>query len=213
MVMRTFVFEGGQRAATLRCWSRILMNMKHVLSFITGLKAGNDKSPLPAEAARGFMANELQSHSDRGRQFVDVLERGEQLPEDTLLELLCDAVASSVRQGKGLVISNFPTDLRQAEEYEAKMGEPSAVLLLNCSPDTMSSRVQCRGRSSSSSSFHPGTDRDGAVHRRAESFCNNSQAVAAHYERKRLLHTIDAERSPEEVFAQICQAMESCSTF
>ncbi|XP_022613756.1 adenylate kinase isoenzyme 5 [Seriola dumerili] len=164
-----------------------------------------------------LLCNELQSHSDRGRHLRDILERGEQLPEDTLLELLCDAVASSVRQGKGLVISSFPRDLRQAEEYEAKMGEPSAVLLLNCSPDTMCSRLQCRGRSSSSSSsgsgFHPGTDRDGAVHRRAESFCNNSQAVAAHYERKRLLHTIDAEKSPDEAFAQICQAMESAPTF
>lgn len=83
------------------------------------------------------------------------------------------------------------------------MGEPSAVLLLNCSPDTMSSRVQCRGRSSSSSSFHPGTDRDGAVHRRAESFCNNSQAVAAHYERKRLLHTVRSER-----FRFVCLPVE-----
>lgn len=37
-----------------------------------------------------------------------------------LLELLCDAVASSVRQGKGLVVSGFPRDLKQAQEYEAK---------------------------------------------------------------------------------------------
>ena len=41
--------------------------------------------------------------------------------QDALLELLCDAVASSGRQGKGLVISSFPRDLRQAEEYEAKV--------------------------------------------------------------------------------------------
>lgn len=37
-----------------------------------------------------------------------------------LLELLCDAVASSARQGKGLVVSSFPRDLSQAQEYEAK---------------------------------------------------------------------------------------------
>ncbi|KAF3698693.1 Adenylate kinase isoenzyme 5 [Channa argus] len=158
-----------------------------------------------------LLCNELQSHSDRGRHLRDVLERGEQLPEDILLELVCDTVASSLRQGKGLVISSFPRDLRQAEVYEAKMGEPSAVLLLNCSVDTMSSRLHCRGRSCSS--FHPDTDRGRALHRRAESFSSDNQAVAAHYERKRLLHTIDAEQSPEEVFAQVCQAMESSSTF
>ncbi|XP_029381067.1 adenylate kinase isoenzyme 5 isoform X2 [Echeneis naucrates] len=165
-----------------------------------------------------LLCNELQSHSSRGHHLRDVLERGEQLPEDTLLELLCDAAASTVRLGKGLLVSSFPRDLRQAEEYEAKMGEPGAVLLLSCSSDSTSSRPQCRGRSStgsgsgsgSESSFCPCTDRDSSIHRRAESFCNSSQAVAAHYEHKQLLHTIDAERSPDEVFSQICQVMESC---
>ncbi|XP_034038966.1 LOW QUALITY PROTEIN: adenylate kinase isoenzyme 5 [Thalassophryne amazonica] len=156
-----------------------------------------------------LLCNELQLHSDRGHHLWDILERGERLPEETLLELLCDAVASSLRQGKGLVISGFPRDLRQAEEYEAKMGEPNAVLLLSCSPDTMSSRLQSCGRSCSS--FHP--DTDSALHRRAKSFGSNSQPVAAHYKCKNLLHMIDAETSPDEVFAQICQAIDSDSAF
>uniref|UniRef100_A0A3Q2VB56 Adenylate kinase isoenzyme 5 n=1 Tax=Haplochromis burtoni TaxID=8153 RepID=A0A3Q2VB56_HAPBU len=135
-----------------------------------------------------LLCSELQSNNDRGRYLRDALERGEQLPEvsDTLLELLCDAVVSSGQQGKGLVISGFPRDLRQAEEYEAKMGEPSAVLLLNCSADTMSNRLQCRGRSG----FQAAPDRDSILHRRVESFCSDTQAVAAHYEHKRLLHTV-----------------------
>ncbi|XP_016534826.1 adenylate kinase isoenzyme 5 [Poecilia formosa] len=152
-----------------------------------------------------LLCSEMQSHSERGRHLQDILERGEKLPEETLLELLCDAVASAVRQGKGLVVSGFPKDLRQAEEYEAKMGEPSAVVLLSCSPETMTSRVQSRSRSSSSS--------ESALQRRAESFCSDAQAVIAHYERKMLLHTIDAERSPPEVFVHICQAIESSATF
>uniref|UniRef100_A0A673BG08 Adenylate kinase isoenzyme 5 n=1 Tax=Sphaeramia orbicularis TaxID=375764 RepID=A0A673BG08_9TELE len=131
-----------------------------------------------------LLCNELQSHSDRGRHLRDILERGEQLPEDTLLELLCEAVASLVRQGKGLVISGFPRDLRQAEEYEAKIGEPNMVLLLNCSVDTVSTRLQRCGKSSS------GADRESILHRRAESFCRDSQLVTAHYDRRRLLHTV-----------------------
>uniref|UniRef100_A0A8C3B429 Adenylate kinase 5 n=1 Tax=Cyclopterus lumpus TaxID=8103 RepID=A0A8C3B429_CYCLU len=146
------------------------------------------------------LCNELQSHADRGRHLRDVLERGEQLPEDILLELLCDAVAAAVRQGKGLVISGFPRDLRRVEEYEAKMGEPSAVLLLSCSADTMSSRLQCRGRSSPG--LRPASDRDGVLHRRAQSFCSDSQAVAAHYERRKLLHTVTLYFSETFVFIQ-----------
>uniref|UniRef100_A0A3B5RB15 Adenylate kinase isoenzyme 5 n=1 Tax=Xiphophorus maculatus TaxID=8083 RepID=A0A3B5RB15_XIPMA len=152
-----------------------------------------------------LLCSEMQCHSERGRHLQDVLERGEKLPEETLLELLCDAVASAVRQGKGLVVSGFPRDLKQAEEYEAKMGEPSAVVLLSCSPETMTNRVQSRSRSSLSS--------ENALQRRAESFCSDAQAVIAHYERKMLLHTIDAERSPPEVFVQLCQAIESSAIF
>ncbi|XP_060940214.1 adenylate kinase isoenzyme 5 [Limanda limanda] len=159
-----------------------------------------------------LLCAELQTRSGRGRHLQDVLERGEQLPKDVLLELLCEAVASAGQQrpGKGLVISSFPRDLRQAEEYEAKMGEPGAVLLLTCSPDTMSSRVRCRG--TSSSGLHPGSEREDATQWATDSFCNHSQAVAAHYQHKRLLHTVDGERSPDEVFAQILQAIDSSSS-
>lgn len=41
--------------------------------------------------------------------------------QGTLLELLYDVVDSFKRQGKGLVVCDFPRDLRWAEEYEAKV--------------------------------------------------------------------------------------------
>uniref|UniRef100_A0AAR2LR41 Adenylate kinase isoenzyme 5 n=1 Tax=Pygocentrus nattereri TaxID=42514 RepID=A0AAR2LR41_PYGNA len=95
-----------------------------------------------------ILCSELQSHSERGRFLRDVLERGEQLPQDTLLDLLCESMESTVRHGKGFLVSGFPRDLRQAEEYEAKMGQPSVVLLMECSADTMSHRLQQRTCSS-----------------------------------------------------------------
>ncbi|TWW73561.1 hypothetical protein D4764_15G0009550 [Takifugu flavidus] len=123
----------------------------------------------------------------------------------TLLELLYDVVDSFKRQGKGLVVCDFPRDLRWAEEYETKVGEPSAVILLRCSADTMSRRLQTRRRST----FAVQSDSDGVLQRRAESFCTDSQALISHYENKSILHTIDAERSPDEVLTQICQVMET----
>lgn len=146
-----------------------------------------------------LLCHELQSHSSRGRHLRDVLERGEPLPQECLLELLCEAVSSSVRMGKSLVISGFPRDVRQAQGYEDKMGEPSLVLLLSCSPETMCQR----GLRSGTSRAGPDTDREGS-----DQYVRESRAVTQHYERKSLLHTIDAERSPDEVFAQVCQALE-----
>lgn len=68
------------------------------------------------------------------------------------------------------------------------MGEPSAVLLLRCSADTMSSRT--RSSSVSQLASEPDGAGDGGMLQRAESFISNSQAVAAHYEDKRLLYTV-----------------------
>lgn len=44
------------------------------------------------------------------------------LLQDTLLDLLSESMESTVRQGKGFLVSGFPRDLRQAEEYNAKVG-------------------------------------------------------------------------------------------
>ncbi|TRY55818.1 hypothetical protein DNTS_022299 [Danionella cerebrum] len=68
-----------------------------------------------------ILCSELQSHSERGRFLRDLLERGEQLPEETLLDLLCEAMASPVRQGKGFLVTGFPKNAKQAQEYEAKV--------------------------------------------------------------------------------------------
>lgn len=146
-----------------------------------------------------LLCHELQTHSSRGRHLRDTLERGEPLPQESVLELLCEAVSSSVRMGKSSVICGFPRDVRQAQGYEDKLEEPSLVLLLSCSPETMSQRGLRGGT---------GSDRETEREKSIDQFVRESRAVTQHYERKSLLRTIDAERSPDEVFAQICQSLE-----
>uniref|UniRef100_A0A3Q1GXH7 Uncharacterized protein n=1 Tax=Acanthochromis polyacanthus TaxID=80966 RepID=A0A3Q1GXH7_9TELE len=116
-----------------------------------------------------------------------IITNGELAPQDFLLELLCDAVASSLRQGKGLLVSGFPRDLRQAEEYESKVRKTNRRRKrLQKSAET-SEREK---RRSCSINLTPLTQTDASV-----------------------FLQIDAERSPDEVFAQICQFMESPSPF
>ncbi|KAK3546248.1 hypothetical protein QTP70_025188 [Hemibagrus guttatus] len=130
-----------------------------------------------------MLCAELQSHSERGRFLRDLIETGRQLPEDTLLDLLCESMESTVRQGKGFLVSGFPRDLRQAEEYDTKMGQPSAVLLLDCSASTMTRRLQQR----TLSSLRPTDGRHREARLRVESFCSSVTPVAAHYDSLGLL--------------------------
>ncbi|KAI1883282.1 hypothetical protein AGOR_G00243600 [Albula goreensis] len=87
-----------------------------------------------------LLHSEMQADSERGRLIRDILERGEQLPMDLLMDVLGEAIAATPCSGKGVLIDGFPRDVRQAEEFEAKIGEPSLVLLLECSMEVMSRR-------------------------------------------------------------------------
>ncbi|KAK1786738.1 hypothetical protein P4O66_017136 [Electrophorus voltai] len=135
-----------------------------------------------------ILCSELQSHSERGRFLRDLLERGQHLPEDTLLDLLRECMESTVRQGKGFLVSGFPRDLRQAEEFEAKMGQPCVVLLLDCSVDTMNSRLQQR----TCSSLRSGEARGRDTRHRVEGFCDTVTLVTRFYEHRALLHRVGA---------------------
>ncbi|XP_057712634.1 adenylate kinase isoenzyme 5 [Corythoichthys intestinalis] len=165
-----------------------------------------DKLGLRHVTLADLLCGEMQTPGDRGRHLRDVLQRGEPLPEDVTMDLLCEALTSR-RQAKGVVVCGFPVDLRQAQLYEAKMGEPTAVLLLSCSTQTLAGRLQSRRSSASSVGSAP--DKDGTPCWRADSFWADAKPVAEHYDGKKILHTIDAERSPDQVFAQICKVMES----
>lgn len=57
--------------------------------------------------------------------------------QGTLLNLLYDVVDSCKRQGKCLVVCDFPRDLRWAEEYEAKVTvQPNTNLYIFIFKDT-----------------------------------------------------------------------------
>ncbi|XP_028825077.1 adenylate kinase isoenzyme 5-like [Denticeps clupeoides] len=155
-----------------------------------------------------ILCGELQSHGERSRLLRDLLERGETLPEDTLLELLYESMLAPTRHGKGLLITGFPRNLRQAEEYEAKMGAPGLVILLECSADTMTDRL--RRRAGTAGRFREVRDPERDARRRVENFCSTCRPVVTHYDHRGLLQKIDAEGPPDEVFEQVCLVLDSC---
>ncbi|CAL1581050.1 unnamed protein product [Knipowitschia caucasica] len=129
--------------------------------------------------------------------------------------------------GRSVVVCGFPRDVKQAQSYEDKMGDPSLVLLLSCSPETMTQRgLRCGTRPGTDrpgtdrpgtdrpGTDRPGTDRPGTdpeaeKEESSEQFIQESRAVTQYYEDKHLLTTIDAERSADEVFSHISRALES----
>ncbi|NXR09290.1 KAD5 kinase, partial [Semnornis frantzii] len=97
---------------------------------------------------------------------------------DIVLELLKEAMVSKLGDTKGFLINGYPQDLKEAEEFESKIGEPKLVFCLDCSAETMSSRLLLGNESSQHS------DNTETIKERIESYYQAAKPVTAYYERK-----------------------------
>uniref|UniRef100_A0A8C5UGV6 Adenylate kinase isoenzyme 5 n=1 Tax=Malurus cyaneus samueli TaxID=2593467 RepID=A0A8C5UGV6_9PASS len=125
-----------------------------------------------------LLQNELSSLSERSKFIKDIVECGEPVPGGIVLELLKEAMVAKLGDTKGFLIDGYPQELKDAEEFESKIGEPKLVLCLDCSAETMSSRLLMRNQSSENS------DNPETIEERIESYYQASNPLIAYYESK-----------------------------
>uniref|UniRef100_A0A8D0F1N3 Adenylate kinase isoenzyme 5 n=1 Tax=Strix occidentalis caurina TaxID=311401 RepID=A0A8D0F1N3_STROC len=125
-----------------------------------------------------LLQNELLSLSERSKLIKDIMECGEPVPGGIVLELLKEAMVSKLGDTKGFLIDGYPRELKEAEEFENKIGEPKLVFCLDCSAETMSSRLLMRNQCSQHS------DNAETIREGIESYYQASRPVIAYYERK-----------------------------
>ncbi|KAM9129837.1 adenylate kinase isoenzyme 5 [Pangshura tecta] len=147
-----------------------------------------------------LLRRELTSSSERSKLIKDIMECGELVPGDIVLALLKEAMSASLGDTKGFLIDGYPWDMKQGEEFECKIGEPKLVLCLDCSTETMSSRLLKRSQC---------TDDAEAVMKRIDTYYQATEPMIAYYENKTQLCKINAEGTAEEVFLQVCTSVDS----
>uniref|UniRef100_A0A8C4X7G4 Adenylate kinase 5 n=2 Tax=Erpetoichthys calabaricus TaxID=27687 RepID=A0A8C4X7G4_ERPCA len=151
-----------------------------------------------------IIRNELLSDSERGNLIKDFMERGEHVPMETVLELMREAMVTNLESTKGFLIDGYPRDLRQGEGFEMKIAEPSLVLYLDCSAETMTKRIQKRIQG-----MPCYDDSQDTIRKRVDAFYQTIEVITAGYERRKLLKTINVETGPDEVFLQVCSAIDA----
>ncbi|XP_021565924.1 adenylate kinase isoenzyme 5-like [Carlito syrichta] len=151
-----------------------------------------------------LLRRELASGSERSKVISDVMDRGDPAPSGIILELLREAMVASLSNTQGFLIDGYPREVKQGEEFGRRIGGPHLVICMDCSADTMTNRLLRRSQSG------PGADdTPKAIAKRLEAYYRVSIPVIAYYEPKTRLHKINAEGTPEEVFLQLCAAMDS----
>ncbi|XP_010154397.1 PREDICTED: adenylate kinase isoenzyme 5 [Eurypyga helias] len=150
-----------------------------------------------------LLQNELSSLSERSKLIKDIMESGEPVPGGIVLELLKEAMVSKLGDTKGFLLDGYPRELKEAEEFESKIGEPQLVFCLDCSAETMSHHLLMRNQSSQES------DNTETVKEEIESYYQASKPLIAYYERKTQLCKVDAEGTQGDVFLEFCKTIDS----
>ncbi|XP_051021691.1 adenylate kinase isoenzyme 5-like [Acomys russatus] len=151
-----------------------------------------------------LLRQELALESERSKLIRDIMERGDLVPSGVVLELLKEAMVASLANTKGFLIEGYPREVKQGQEFGRRIRDPHLVVCMDCSADTMTNRLLQRNQSS-----QRGEDTAKTIAKRLEAYHRASIPVIAYYETKTQLQKVNAEGTPDQVFLQLCRAIES----
>jgi adenylate kinase len=157
---------------------------------------------VPHVATGDILRAAVAEGNDLGRRVAPILERGDLVPDDLMVELIRRRIADE----SGFVLDGFPRTVPQAEALDAmleEIGKPlDAVLLLDVSDDVALQRLLARGA-------HEGRHDDApdVIRNRLRLYHRLTEPVVERYRSEGTLHAIDGEQSVEEVSAAIEDAL------
>ncbi len=151
-----------------------------------------------------FRAAIAQS-TDLGRQVEPILASGELVPDELTIALIRDRLSQDDAAG-GFVLDGFPRNLVQAEaldEMLRSIGRPlDTVLFFDLDDETATHRVTGRAHEEGRNDDTPEV-----MARRLAIYHEQTEPVVERYRAVGTLHTLNAARSVDDVFAQIEEAL------
>lgn len=190
----------------------------------------------PRLSSGDLVRAQIEADTGLGREIKSQYERGERVPDDTILSL----VLPRVRRAGGWMLDNFPADVAQARALDEELEERGAgglsrVICLEGPSEVelveriMSGRVTSRA---TGEVYHlvndpppkprerldPGPferrkdDTEEATRRHLEAYGQEADALKEHYEDRGVLSVVDARGSIDEVTGEILELLRHPET-
>src|SRR5256886_4889014 len=161
---------------------------------------------IPHIASGEILRAEMQAGMDLGRRVKDVYDRGDLVSDDLMIELIRTRLEQPDTEG-GFILDGFPRTTVQAEaldEMFADIGRSFSVVFALQIPDEVAferlrKRAELEGRAD---------DTDEAIQRRLENYHRETEPLIEYYRTRGNVVSVRADRSENEVFADIQQALE-----
>ncbi|VDM62963.1 unnamed protein product [Angiostrongylus costaricensis] len=161
-----------------------------------------------------LLRDEVQSSSARGVQLSKIMEAGELVPLEVVLDLIKEAMLKEVAKGsKGFLIDGYPREVKQGEQFEREachfkaIGEAKLVIFFDVSDEILIERLLNRAKTSGRVDDNMET-----IKKRLQTFKNATAPVVDYYEKKNKLARINAHGSVDEIFNVVVQHLDKLVT-
>ncbi|VDM97184.1 unnamed protein product [Thelazia callipaeda] len=139
---------------------------------------------------------EVKSGSPRGTQLNKLMENGELVPLEVVLDLLKEAMLHAVEKGsKGFLIDGYPREVKQGEQFESEIQPVKLVLFFDVCEDTLVKR--CLHRAQTSGRVDDNID---TIKKRLHTYTTATAPVINYYEKQGKLVRIPSEGAVDEIF-------------
>lgn len=145
-----------------------------------------------------LLREEVASGSERGKKLTEIMEKGDLVPLETVLDMLRDAMVKKAATSKGFLIDGYPRELEQGTKFEKDVGPVECVLYFEVADETMTKRLLKRAETSGRVD-----DNEETIKKRLKTFHNLTQPVIDHYDKQSKVHKVVAEGTVDDIFGQV----------
>jgi adenylate kinase len=161
---------------------------------------------IPHIASGEILRSEMAAGTELGRRVKEVYDRGDLVSDDLMIELIRTRLGQPDTED-GFVLDGFPRTTVQAEALDAMFGEIgrsfNVVFALQIPDDVAFERLRRRAEIEGRPD-----DTHEAIRRRLDNYHRETSPLIEYYRTRGNLVPIHADRSENEVFAEIQRALE-----
>jgi adenylate kinase len=161
---------------------------------------------IPHIASGEILRAEMTAGTELGNRVRDAIDRGELVSDDLMIELIRNRLEQPDTES-GFVLDGLPRTLVQAEALDSVLsdtGRSFSVVFALQIPDALAfERLRRRARLEGRAD-----DTDEAIQRRLDLYHQETEPLIEYYRTRGRLVPIHGDRSENEVFAEIQQALE-----
>jgi adenylate kinase len=161
---------------------------------------------IPHIATGDMLRAAIAEQTELGRQVEPIVNAGELVSDELMIELIRERLARDDTE-QGFILDGFPRTIPQAEALDtmfAEIGRSFSIVFALQIPDEVAferlrRRAELEGRAD---------DTDEGIRRRLDSYHRETEPLIEYYRARNKLVPIHGDRSENEVFAEIQQALE-----